>query len=88
MQVEFDPTKAAANLKKHGISFSDAELVFYDPMALTAEDDATHGEARFVTVGVGAQNRVLTGVWTQRESPMRLISDRLATSDERRPYES
>ena len=42
MHVEFDPTKAAANLKKHGISFSDAELVLYDPMALTNEDDATH----------------------------------------------
>ncbi|MES2366113.1 MAG: BrnT family toxin [Pseudomonadota bacterium] len=50
MHVEFDPTKAAANLKKHGIAFSDAELVLYDPMALTNEDDATHDEARFVTV--------------------------------------
>ena len=88
MHVEFDPTKAAANLKKHGISFSDAEMVLYDPMALTNEDDATHGEARFVTVGVGAQNRVLTVVWTQRGNKIRLISARLATSHERRTYES
>ena len=88
MHVEFDPTKAAANLKKHGISFSDAELVLYDPMALTNEDDAVHGEARFVTVGVGAQNRVLTVIWTQRGNTIRLISARLATSHERRTYES
>ncbi|BBP02774.1 hypothetical protein TPL01_02060 [Sulfuriferula plumbiphila] len=88
MHVEFDPTKAATNLKKHGISFSDAELVLFDPMALTNEDDATQGEARFGTVGVGAQNRVLTVVWTQRGNIIHLISARLATSHERRTYES
>lgn len=48
MDVEFDPNKAASNLKKHGISFAEAEPVLYDPMALTVEDDGAEGEARFV----------------------------------------
>jgi hypothetical protein len=33
MAFQYDPTKAALNLKKHGVSFSDAEGVFYDPLA-------------------------------------------------------
>lgn len=39
MQVECDPKKSAANLKKHGVSFQEAETVFYDPLGLTCEDD-------------------------------------------------
>ncbi|MDD5328717.1 MAG: BrnT family toxin [Sulfuricella sp.] len=62
MGVEFDPAKAAANLNKHGVSFAEAEPVLYDPMALTIEDDDAEGEARFVSVGMGALGRVLTVV--------------------------
>jgi uncharacterized DUF497 family protein len=44
MVLEFDPKKAAANLRKHGVSFAEAEPVFYDPLALTREDaDASSG---------------------------------------------
>ncbi|MDD5240430.1 MAG: BrnT family toxin [Sulfuricella sp.] len=88
MDVEFDTTKAAANLKKHGISFAEAEPVLYDPMALTSEDGNAEGEARFVSVGMGAQGRVLTVVWTMRGEFVRLISAREATTKERRAYEN
>lgn len=87
MDVEFDPNKAASNLKKHGISFAEAEPVLYDPMALTVEDDGAEGEARFVSVGTGALGRVLTVVWTVRGETIRLISAREATNKERRAYE-
>jgi uncharacterized DUF497 family protein len=38
MAFEFDPKKAATNLRKHGVSLADAEPVFYDDQALTRED--------------------------------------------------
>ena len=47
-----DPRKAAANLKKHGVSFADAEGALEDPLALTVEDPDAEGEQRFITVGL------------------------------------
>ena len=88
MKVEFEPEKAASNLGKHGVSFADAEAVFYDPLALTREDDDAYGEARLVTIGAGALGRLLTVVWTMRGENVRLISAREATANERRAYES
>ncbi|MCE5181608.1 MAG: BrnT family toxin [Betaproteobacteria bacterium] len=88
MQVECDPKKSAANLKKHGVSFQEAETVFYDPLGLTCEDDEAQGETRFITVGQGGLGRVLAVAWTQRAESIRLISAREATRNERRAYES
>lgn len=88
MIFEFDPRKAAANLKKHGISFAEAEPVLYDALALTREDTDAVGEMRFVTVGTDALARVLTVCWTQRGEAVRLMSARFATSHERKCYES
>lgn len=88
MQVECDPKKSAANLKKHGVSFQEAETVFYDLLGLTCEDDEAQGEARFITVGLGGLGRVLAVAWTQRAESIRLISAREATRNERRAYES
>lgn len=88
MFFEFDPRKAAANLKKHGISFAEAEPVFYDALALTREDADATGEMRFVTVGADALGRILTVCWTGRGQDVRLISARLATVYERKCYES
>ena len=59
MGFKHDPAKAAANLKKHGVSFSDAEGVLEDPLAVTVEDPNAEGEQRFITVGLDrAQRRV------------------------------
>jgi len=88
MRVEFDPKKSATNLMKHGVSFAEAESVFYDPLGLTCEDDEAQGEARFVTIGLGGTARILTVVWTYRGENIRLISAREATRNERRAYES
>jgi len=88
MEVLFDPNKAESNLRKHGVSFAEAETVLYDPLALTREDEDAAGEARFVTLGLGGEERLLVVVWTQREDHIRLISARLATRNERRAYES
>jgi CRISPR-associated endonuclease/helicase Cas3 len=85
--IEFDPAKAAANRLKHGVSFADAESVFYDPLALTRPDDSAEDEERFVTLGMGALGRILVVVWTERGGCIRMISAREATRNERRSYE-
>lgn len=87
MQSAWDPRKAATNFKKHNIRFSDAELVLYDPMALTLEDQDISGEKRFATVGLDAIGRILVVVYTYRQDHVRLISARKATPSERKQYE-
>jgi hypothetical protein len=87
MSFEYDPSKAAANLKKHGVSFADAQGVLSDPLAVTIEDVTAVGEARFVTVGLGSAGEVLVVVYTEREGRFRPISARRATPRERRNYE-
>ncbi|MBI4937738.1 MAG: BrnT family toxin [Nitrosomonadales bacterium] len=63
MDFEFDPRKAIANFRKHGVSFAEAEPVFYDDFALTREDRDTLGEVRFVTVGADALGKLLAVCW-------------------------
>ena len=87
MQVEWDPQKAASNLSKHGVRFSDAEAVLSDPDALTREDATAVGEQRFVSVGADAERRITVVVYTYRGEGIRLISARPATAHERRTYE-
>ncbi len=87
MKVIWDPEKAKINLRKHRIRFADAEPVFFDPMALTREDDDSEGEQRFVSIGLDALNRILVVVYTYRRADIRLISARRATSREKKHYE-
>jgi uncharacterized protein len=88
MPLEHDPVKAAANLKKHGVSFADAEGALFDPLAMTVEDISAVGERRFVTVGLGSGGELLVVVYTYRDNEPRLISARRATRKERKTYES
>jgi uncharacterized DUF497 family protein len=66
MKVTWDPMKARASLAKHGVRFSDAESVLFDPGALTREDKDAEGEQRFVSVGSDAMGRVLTVVYSYK----------------------
>lgn len=87
MKVIWNPEKAKTNFQKHKIRFSDTEPVFFDPMALTREDDDSEGEQRFVSIGLDALNRILVIVYTYRGADIQLISARRATSKERKQYE-
>jgi uncharacterized protein len=88
MEVEWDSNKAATNLTKHGVSFSDAEAVLFDPNALSFEDPTAQGERRFISIGMDSLWRLLVVVYTERGDCLRLISARLATRSEKRNYES
>lgn len=87
MRFRYDPAKAAANLKKHGVSFADAEGVLEDPLALTVQDPDSEGETRFITIGMGNAGELLVVVYTERNDEYRIISARRPTRKERRSYE-
>ena len=79
MRFQYDPDKAAVNLKKHGVSFADAEGVLEDPFALTVPDPDAEGEERFITIGLGNAGELLVVVYTERDGEYRIISARRPT---------
>jgi uncharacterized protein len=83
-----EASKAGINFRKHGVRMPEAIPVFDDPYAITITDDESNSqEQRFVTVGVGAMNRVLDVVYTWRGENIRIISARPAEVHERDQYE-
>ena len=87
MNVLWDPEKAKINFRKHRIRFSDAEFIFYDPIALEIEEQLVDDEHRFVSVGSDSIGRILIVVYAYREDSIRIISARKATPRERKAYE-
>lgn len=86
MDFSWDERKAAANLKKHGVSFGEAATVFADPLALAINDEV-HPD-RTLLLGTSVRHRLLLVVHAELdESTIRIISARRATSHERRRYE-
>jgi uncharacterized protein len=89
---EWDPKKAASNMRKHGVSFEDAATVLLDPKALSLLDDEhSDMEDRWVTIGVDAGGTLLVVSHTWRETGQgaarcRVISARKASKGERRQY--
>ena len=88
MNFEWGPKKAAANWRKHDVSFEEASSALRDLFSATAHDpDHSDDEDRFVTCGVSSQGRLLTVSHTDRGNAIRIISARLATKVERQIYE-
>jgi uncharacterized DUF497 family protein len=85
-EFEWDAGKAEANVRKHGIAFEAARLVFKDGFAVEWLDaDLPYGEPRFVITGM-VDGRLLRVVYTERNSRIRIISARKATRHEQREY--
>jgi uncharacterized protein len=87
MAFEYDPLKAQTNWQKHGVSFAEAELVFFDPFAIHDVDPDSIDEEHFITVGMGNSGLLLVIVYTMRGDAVRLISARRATRQEAKAYE-
>lgn len=86
MECEWDPAKARANVRKHGVHFADAVSALEDEQALTIRDAYAEGE-RWITLGRDALGRPLVVVYTWRGDRARIISARLATPRERKQHE-
>jgi len=85
--VEWDPDKARANQRKHGVSFEEAATVFDDPMFITLIDEEhSVDEDRYITIGLSCHGRLLMLAHTDREGRMRIISARKATQKEEQFY--
>ncbi|MET0005549.1 BrnT family toxin [Candidatus Thiodiazotropha sp. LNASS1] len=86
MDVEWDPRKAAENLRKHGVDFADAVIAPEDENDLTIED-RDHPEQRFKTLGLGPDLKVLFVVHAERnENLIRIISARDADRSQTKQY--
>jgi uncharacterized DUF497 family protein len=92
LRIEWDPAKGRANLRKHGISFDEAETAFSDDNALLLSDPdhSTLDEERLVLIGISIALRVLVVVHCERDNgnTIRLISARRATRTERAQYDA
>ena len=91
IRVEWAPAKARIHFRKHGVSFDEAETVFYDDHALLLNDPEHSGdEDRFVLLGLSLRFRVFVVVHTYREydAVIRLISARRATKAEQPRYDA
>jgi uncharacterized DUF497 family protein len=84
---DWDDHKEAANIKKHGVDFWEAQTVFYDPLIQTYADSGP-GEDRFILIGQSSRPRLLLVVYAEFDGDqVRIISAREPTPAERRAYE-
>ena len=91
VRFEWDDREEAGNLRKHGIDFDTAALVFEDRMLLMMQDRVVDGEVRWRSIGMVNEKYLLLVAHTyeeEGEEVVRIISAREATAHERREYES
>lgn len=85
IKFDWDPAKAASNLRKHGVSFEEAKSVFYDEFAIQFYD-ASHSsdEERLLMLGMSSGAHLLLVCHCERDSGsvIRIISARKATQHE------
>lgn len=86
--VDWDDYKAECNIKKHGLSFDEAQKVFSDPNAIEIcdEKNSTIDEERYIVIGRVNDKMVVNVVYTDRNGKRRIITARLAVKNEWRMY--
>ena len=88
LRFTWDPAKATANLRKHGVSFMEASTAFADPLSITIPDpDHSVGEERFVLIGLSDRQHLVVVAHVERSDLIRIISARPANRYERKTYE-
>lgn len=87
MKYQWNKTKAALNLSKHGVSFEEASTVFDDPLSdVVSDPDHSIDEYRWIITGASDQGRLLVVAFTERGDVTRIIGAREATRREARDY--
>ena len=85
MKYTWDPAKNAANARKHGISFEEAERIFDDEILGWPDERYDYGEERWIAIGLSGGEEAVV-VYTESGDERRLISARQATRKERELY--
>ena len=89
IRFEWDRAKASANLKKHEVSFEEAQTIFYDDFAVQfLDDEHSSEEDRFLMLGMSSEARLLLVCHCERSGGdvIRIISARKATTQESKFY--
>jgi uncharacterized DUF497 family protein len=89
ISFSWDSRKNSTNQKKHGVSFEEAQSVFFDENAIEYFDpDHSESEDRFLMLGHSYRIRVLVVSYTLRieGAEVRIISARKATKKEQKSY--
>ncbi len=89
LRFTWDERKNSANFRKHGVSFEEAQTVFFDEKAIEFYDpDHSKEEDRFILLGISSRLRILVVCYCSREeeSVIRIISARKATRKEQEVY--
>ena len=88
LQFAWDARKAAANQRKHGVSFAEAATAFGDPLSLTIPDpDHSQDEDRFLLIGRSTRQHLVVVAHAERGDTIRILSARPASRRERIAYE-
>ncbi|HEB27170.1 MAG TPA: BrnT family toxin [Porticoccus sp.] len=90
INFSWDQAKAKSNLKKHGVSFEEAQSVFYDDLAVQFYDEDSSDEERFLLLGMSNESRIIMVVHCERGDDgeeLRIISARKATKNEQQYYQ-
>ena len=83
----WDETKRQSNLKKHGLDFRDAHLVYDNPDKCTY-DSSREGERRLMDLALAVIHcKLLALIYIERGDDVRVISFRPASREEREQYE-
>ena len=88
MEFEWDPAKAKANVRKHGVTFVEATTIFDDPASRLRWDKAHESpiEVRGMAIGFSKRNRLLAVIFTERNETIRIISAWKASAAEKATY--
>ena len=86
---EWDPRKAAANQRKHPVTFEEAATAFADPLSLTIPDPdhSAAEDLRYILIGRSVRGWLLVVSHAERDTAIRIVSARPASRSERRQYE-
>lgn len=88
VRFEWDDEKALRNLRKHGVSFEEAQTVFDDPLARVDPDpDHSISESRAIIIGYSDRGRLLLVSFVERDGALRIINSRAADARERKRHE-
>lgn len=88
LKFEWSASKAASNIWKHGITFAEAQSVFYDESAIQYfDDDSSETEDRFLLLGLSNAARLLLICHCEAGGLIRIISARKATRNEQKHYQ-